>query len=64
MTYSPKYKESSMKYVREKQKSILLRIKKDDYESIVEPAIKKSGLGIATFIKKAIYEKIERDGLT
>lgn len=28
---------------------------------IIEPAIKKSGLPTVTYIKQAIYEKIERE---
>lgn len=61
MAYSENAKKASIKYMNEKQKRIYLRIKKDDFENIVEPAIKKSGLSTATYIKKAIYEKIERE---
>ena len=63
MPYTKIQKDATIKYIKEKQKSIKLRILKEDYESRVEPAIKRSGLPVATFIKKAIDEKIERDGL-
>ena len=61
MTYSESSKRASMKYIKEKQKSILLKIKKSDFENIIQPAIEKSGLPTSTFIKDAIYEKIKRD---
>lgn len=63
MEYSEERKQSSMKYIREKQKSILVRFKRTQYEEEIEPAIIKSGLQVTTFIKNAIMEKIERDGL-
>lgn len=63
MAYSQKTNIASQKYVKEKQKSILIKFKKDIYEQEIEPAIRKSGLPIVTFIKDAIYEKCERDGL-
>lgn len=61
MAYSKAANQSAMKYTKEKQKSILLKIKKDDFETIIEPAIKKSGLPTVTYIKQAIYEKVERE---
>lgn len=54
-------KRASMKYVREKQKSILLKWKKTDFENIILPAIEASGLPTATYIKQAVMEKIERE---
>lgn len=41
----------------------MVRYKKTDYEQKIKPAIDKTGLPVATFIKKAIQEKIEKDGL-
>ena len=61
MSYSSAQNRASIKYVKEHQKQILLRVKKEEYETVIEPAIKKSGLPAATYIKQAIYEKIERD---
>ena len=53
-------KEASKKYIKEKQKSILLRWKKDDWESRIEPAIKATGMPVVTFIKEAVEEKLKR----
>lgn len=59
--YNESRKNSTIKYMKEKMKIINLRIKKDDYEERIEPAIRRSGLPVATFVKKAIDEKIERE---
>ena len=63
MSYNDMSKNSTLKYIKEKQQQVTLRFKKDDYESRIQLAIKKSGLPTATFIKQAIDEKIERDNL-
>ncbi len=41
MTYSEASKRAVRKYTKEKVKSILLRVKKSDYEDRILPAIKK-----------------------
>ena len=61
MGYTQASKKASEKYIKEKQQSILLRIKKEDYDTKIKPAIDDSGLPVATYIKNAIFEKIERD---
>ncbi len=63
MAYSEASKRAVSKYTKEKVKSILLRVKKSDYEDRILPAIKKTGLPVMTFIRMAIDEKIERDQL-
>lgn len=63
MAYNEITNKAAIKYVKEHQKQIMIKYKISDYESRVEPAIKKSGMPVATFIKQAINEKIERDGL-
>lgn len=63
MAYSKQQNETNKAYVKSHQKRIPLRYKNEDYEGRIRPAIEKSGLPTATFIKKAIDEKIERDGL-
>lgn len=63
MSYDETAKKATMKYIKTKQQEVKIRIKKDDYEKNIQPAIEKSGLATATFIKKAIEEKIEREGL-
>lgn len=62
--YNEVAKKATLKYMKEKMKVINIRIKKDDYEQRIQPAIKKSGLPMATFIKRAMDEKIDRDGLS
>lgn len=63
MTYNEKKKKSNKRYFEKNQKRVPLNWQKEDFETRVEPAIKKSGLPTSTFIKKAVNEKIERDGL-
>ena len=63
MTYDNSSKTATIKYIKEKQHEIKIRFKKIDYDQYILPAIKKSGLATATFIKQAIDEKIIRDNL-
>ena len=63
MPYDEIAKKATMKYLKTKQKRLVIFYKKDDYEQFVKPAIDKSGLPTTTFIKKAVAEKIEKDGL-
>lgn len=64
MAYTNASNKANQKYVREHQKQISIKYKKEDYENMIAPAIDKSGLPMATFIKQAIAEKIKRDGLS
>ena len=61
MAYNKSGNESAKRYVKEKQHSILLRFKKETFETDIKPYIDKSGLPVVTFIKQAIKEKIERE---
>ena len=63
MAYNESAMKSTVKYVKDKQQRLEIKYKKDDYEERIQPAIEKSGLATATFIKQAIEEKIARDGL-
>lgn len=63
MAYNESAMKSSIKYVKDHQKQIMIKYKNEDYKQRIQPAIEKSGLPTATFIKQAIDEKIERDGL-
>ncbi len=56
-------KRATIKYIKEKQRIVDVKWKKTVFENEIEPAIKKSGKPMATFIKEAVVEKIERDGL-
>lgn len=61
MKYNEKTKEYTMKYLSKSQHEVRFRIKNDIFYNEILPYIDKSGLKIATFIKHAIKEKIERD---
>lgn len=61
MAYNEVVKRATLKYMKNKVKSINLRIKKDEFEQNIKPAITSSGLPTNTFIKQAIYEKIARE---
>lgn len=63
MAYNESSKKATLKYMREKVKVINIRFKKEDYDKDILPAINKTGLPVATFVKQAIEEKIIRDGL-
>lgn len=61
MTYTEAGKRAVIKYEKERMKRIVLKYTIDDYENIISPAVKESGLPTATYIKQAVMEKIERD---
>lgn len=61
MTYTNAANKAAQKYVRTKQKQIAIKYKKEEFEERILPAIAASGLPIATYFKKAVEEKIERD---
>ncbi|MBR5406405.1 MAG: nucleotidyltransferase domain-containing protein [Lachnospiraceae bacterium] len=61
MGYDETSKKSTIKYIKDKQQEIKVRYKKTDYEQDILPVIEKSGLPVATYIKKAVSEKIELD---
>ena len=63
MAYDEVAKKATIKYVKEHQKQIMIKYKNEEYDQRIQPAIEKSGLPTATFIKQAIDEKIDRDGL-
>ncbi len=61
MSYGKSANKSAQKYKSISQKQIALSYKKDEYEKEILPAIEKSGLPVATYIKLAIAEKILSD---
>ncbi len=63
MAYDEVSKQATLKYIKSKQQEIKIRYRKDEFDERIQPAIKKSCLPTATFIKDAIEEKIERDKL-
>jgi len=63
VAYNEKVKVQNMKYIAENQHRIGVNWLKEDFEKRVKPAIDKSGMPVATFIKTAVNEKIDRDEL-
>lgn len=63
MAYSKEQMVRSIKYVKEHQKQVVVKYKNEEFESRIRPAVEKSGMPMATFIKQAVNEKILRDGL-
>ena len=61
MSYNQASNSSSQKYKRQRQKQIALSYIKEDFEIEILPVIKRSGLPVATYIKKAIEAKIIED---
>ncbi len=59
--YNPNWgKEATKKYMKEKQRRIIVQWKKEEFEQIIAPHIKEANMTYAGFIKEAIKEKIER----
>ena len=63
MAYNESSKRATAKYLKTSVKKVDLKYKNEEYEQEIKPAIDKSGLPVATFIKQAVEEKIERDDL-
>lgn len=61
MSYSEAGKRATIKYRRTKRHRIEIEFKQSEFEEIVRPAIEKSGLPVATYVKAAIMEKIQRE---
>ena len=60
--YDDVARRATKKYRKEKQKQMTVEYKTEIFDKI-SACIEKSGMKRATFIKTAIEEKIERDGL-
>ena len=61
MKTSEAQKKASMKYAKEKLKRIPLDVSNQYYDGTLKPAANAAGVGVNTYIKQAIFEKIERD---
>lgn len=61
MVYQKRDNVYSMRYNKKHQHRIEIKYKNSYYDEIIKPAIEESGLPVATYIKLAIKEKIERD---
>jgi len=53
--------KATIKYIKDKQKQVMVRWKKTEFTERIEPVIEKSGLPVATFVKEAVDEKIARN---
>ena len=59
--YNPDWgKKATVKYMKEKQRRVGISWKKDEFNERIAPAIESTGTPIATFIKEAVDEKIDR----
>lgn len=56
-------KKASIKWQAANMKRVPFDVRKDYYEEVLKPAVKEAGMTVGGFIKAAIEEKIERDGL-
>ena len=61
--YSEKKNETDQKYKHLHQKQISLSYKRDEYDSVIGPAINNAGLSVATFIKGSISNRIQCEKL-
>ena len=59
MAYNENAKNSTMKYIREKQREIKIRYKKEEFDLEIAPVIKNSGLTVAGFFKAAAADRIK-----
>ena len=56
--------EKQKKYNEKNIKRIPLDVQKEYFETVLKPAADSAGVGVNTYIKQAIAEKIERDQKT
>lgn len=59
--YDERMKDYTIKYAKEKLKRVPLDLKISYYNDVLTPAAAAAGIGINTFIKEAIAEKIKRE---
>lgn len=63
MAYSEKKLAYNLQYAKDHKKRIPLDVRKEYYDNVLSLLPEVAGVGINTFIKAAITEKIQRDGL-
>lgn len=61
MATSEAQKRASMKYAAKNYKRVPLDLQADYFETVLKPAAAAAGIGVNTYIKEAIAEKIARD---
>ena len=60
-SYDPKKNKYINKYKQEHYKSLRLEVSKEFYSDVLAPAAEAKGMPIATYVKEAITEKVERE---
>ena len=64
MASTEAHKKASIKWKAKALKRVPLDVRKEYYEDVLSKIPELTGIGINTFIKSAIQEKIARDGLS
>jgi hypothetical protein len=59
--YDERMKDYTIKYAKEKLKRVPLDLKLSFYNDVLLTACQKSNIGVNTFIKQAIIEKIKKE---
>lgn len=62
MALSEARKRANRKWTQNNLKRIPLEVRKEYYEDVLLPAAQKAGESVNGYIKKAIADRIERDG--
>lgn len=62
--YSKAKGQAMIRYSKKSQHRVTLTFKTEDYEKLIQPYVEASGKPVSTFIKEAIFEKIEREQKT
>lgn len=62
MPYNPKYNEQSYEYRKNHLKRVGIDFNLNYYNDVLIPEVSKSGLTVSGYIKKAIEEKMKREG--
>lgn len=63
MAYTQKKMMQNIEYAKLHKKRIPLDVQKEYYENVLKPAAEKAGEPVNSFIKKAIAQRIAREGL-
>lgn len=58
-----KQKEAICRYQRANIHTVSLNYRNVEYDTIIKPAAEKLGMPVSTFIRLAVREKIDREGL-
>lgn len=59
--YNPKNNTYINNYKKEHYKCLQVEVRKEFYTDVLVPAAKEKGMAVATYVKEAINEKLERE---